>query len=616
MIFQRLLADRYKPLSFFADSVRYRTWHSFGNYTRLLGAIKNYSWNTFRPNKYGWNWCPGDLFFTPRFLRRTIPFFSVNAPEVAIANFNYSNVAALPSALQAANDDTCLEKEHCSQRATGEPFEEHFEVHTRRARSAQECFLLQRQDLLTTVPLTTQTVKEPSFREKTPKSTLDFDRTTFIDSDIRDVLLANSISSLSRPHPASPQLNDQSTTRLFDTSQSDRCNSSSSQVSPVVVEVKRNNRNGSRYSNYTKRLYKKSRAMCVGILALSMALGSYFVNRSEKDSTQDVAQTNALVQIHHSPVSGSSNDAVLLNNKATIDTITKDDFERLLVKTPTATVAPNTLARSKKQKRLPLRNEPAVTPSTYPGTMTPILMYHRISAQESRYALRPERLWAHLDQLRTSGVTLLTFAEYATGLASDKNYAVLTFDDSTPDQFRMVAGVPDPSSALGVLESYRKKHPDWRVTATFFVNLHAKGTSGFGNIDETRDKLSYLVTSGYEVGSHGSRHEPFGAISTQAVRRNLDDFMLGKQQVLPDYDMRSFAYPYGSLPSQAGQSIVAEYFLYTAHAWGGVAKGTAKNAPRIEVGPSTQLLHYLSMRQPPRDQIEVANSQMETAESP
>jgi len=50
---------------------------------------------------------------------------------------------------------------------------------------------------------------------------------------------------------------------------------------------------------------------------------------------------------------------------------------------------------------------------------------------------------------------------------------VLTFDDSSPGQFRYLAQngstSVDPDCAVGILEAFARRHPDFGLAATFFV---------------------------------------------------------------------------------------------------------------------------------------------------
>ena len=53
---------------------------------------------------------------------------------------------------------------------------------------------------------------------------------------------------------------------------------------------------------------------------------------------------------------------------------------------------------------------------------------------------------------------------------------ILTFDDGNENNFKVIKKNSDgtlefdPNSAIGVLETIKKKHPDMNVTATFFLN--------------------------------------------------------------------------------------------------------------------------------------------------
>jgi hypothetical protein len=241
----------------------------------------------------------------------------------------------------------------------------------------------------------------------------------------------------------------------------------------------------------------------------------------------------------------------------------------------------------------PQRAAPVPPERKYFATHTPILMYHRIGDQENRFTVSPKRLWQHLDYLRQNEYMLATFAEYASAAIKHKA-AVLTFDDSTADQFRLLEdGRIDPDSAVGILERYKKTHPGYRVTATFFVNTTTQnGLTVFEQAGLEQQKLSYLAQHGYEIGSHGSTHSSFRSLNQRQIQENLQTFSRNMKQYLPSYQFRSFAYPYGSLPDKERQELVERNYIYTAHAWSGIAKHQRVNAPRIEIGPASLLASY------------------------
>jgi peptidoglycan/xylan/chitin deacetylase (PgdA/CDA1 family) len=229
-----------------------------------------------------------------------------------------------------------------------------------------------------------------------------------------------------------------------------------------------------------------------------------------------------------------------------------------------------------------------------PAKDIPILMYHHIGTRENRFTVSPKRLEDHLKQLHRENYHLRTFTEMQQG--TQGKTAVLTFDDSTEDQFRFLSdGSIDPTSAVGILEKYRKQHPDYRVTATFFINIQTQqGKPVFEQEGLEAKKLQYLVNHGYEIGSHGYKHHNFAKLSAEQIREDLTKFQDKMAQLVPEYQVKSFAYPYGSLPDSARQRVVEEFYPITAHAWGGMAHASQDhNVPRIETGPQTHLAQYL-----------------------
>lgn len=230
-----------------------------------------------------------------------------------------------------------------------------------------------------------------------------------------------------------------------------------------------------------------------------------------------------------------------------------------------------------------------------PSVKTPILMYHKFDEAEDRFTTSPRRFRQHLDYLRENGYTTQTFAEYASQTpVPGTRPVVLTFDDSTAGQFRMLPdGTIDPDSAVGIMQEYRRQHPAFRLTGTFFVNMESpEGEPMFGQQDAAA-KAKFLVANGYELGYHGYKHHDFAKLDALTLQDDMGRFKRKMEEYVPQYRVLSFAYPYGSLPARSMQQILEGTFPYTAHAWGGIAKGQSRNAPRIETGPVTRLASYL-----------------------
>jgi len=229
-----------------------------------------------------------------------------------------------------------------------------------------------------------------------------------------------------------------------------------------------------------------------------------------------------------------------------------------------------------------------------------ILMYHNVGPKEAtdpdQLLISASQLTEQLDYLRKNGYSLLTFGEHVSGDYPNlmgRKPVVLTFDDGRENNFRYLSdGSIDPTCAVGVFERYRKENLEWRVTATFFVNTVRSSDPDLSVFEQPgleMKKIHFLCDSGYEIGSHGSRHHKFGDMDKQQIRENLDDFHAKIDPWLPEgYKIRSFAYPHGSIPSdRALQRIVERYYPLTANTWANprfkVEGSGGANVPRVEM---------------------------------
>jgi len=199
-----------------------------------------------------------------------------------------------------------------------------------------------------------------------------------------------------------------------------------------------------------------------------------------------------------------------------------------------------------------------------------ILEYHKIDYPEERWTRTPENFRKDLETLYARGYRLQSLNALIEGrvtVPAGTTPVVLTFDDSSPGQFRYVDrdGAPeiDPKSAVGVLEAFIKAKPDFGRAATFFVLPAADPPNRFFNQPEhvTR-KLRWLVDNGYELGNHTLWHANLGKYDETVVRAQLADAQAWVQKHVPDYKLRTLALPHGIYPKQVGWALT------------GTAKGT------------------------------------------
>ncbi|MFC7343784.1 polysaccharide deacetylase family protein [Saccharopolyspora griseoalba] len=177
----------------------------------------------------------------------------------------------------------------------------------------------------------------------------------------------------------------------------------------------------------------------------------------------------------------------------------------------------------------------------------PVLMYHRITpAPTSVYDRTPEEFRAELERLADEGYVPVTATEYATGkidIPAGKHPVVLTFDDGSASQFTLdPAGEPAPNTAIGILLSVARKHPDFRPTATLYVFDPPFEEPG------GRHTLTWLHERGFEIGNHTVDHPNLGGESATEVQREIAGMQRIINEALPGVPVDSLALPLGAHP--------------------------------------------------------------------
>lgn len=178
-----------------------------------------------------------------------------------------------------------------------------------------------------------------------------------------------------------------------------------------------------------------------------------------------------------------------------------------------------------------------------------VLEYHRI-AEEGRWSRTPENFRADLEYLYEQGYRCIGLDDLVN---NDINVepgftpVVLTFDDADPSQFRYIEQngelVIDPRCAVGVMEDFRREHPDFNITATFYVL-----PTLFGQEEYAEKKLAWLVENGYDIGNHTVNHPSLGDLDDEKALKELAGNIKLVQEYLPGYKQSSIALPNGSEP--------------------------------------------------------------------
>lgn len=193
----------------------------------------------------------------------------------------------------------------------------------------------------------------------------------------------------------------------------------------------------------------------------------------------------------------------------------------------------------------------------------PIMMYHGIvdmknsdtkytsgNVDKDGYTRTTEAFRNDLEFYYNKGYRMVKLSDYVNGMI-DTAYGyspiVLTFDDGNANNIK-VTGLDsegniiiDKNSAVGILEEYKKKYPDYNVTAIFFV------TDALFNQPEYNEKiLHWLIDNGYEVGNHTKGHNNLSKI-TQEETSLVVGYMYDKLEgILGDKYTKIVALPFGS----------------------------------------------------------------------
>ena len=192
-----------------------------------------------------------------------------------------------------------------------------------------------------------------------------------------------------------------------------------------------------------------------------------------------------------------------------------------------------------------------------------ILEYHKVDQPEERWTRTPANFRGDLERLWERGYRLVALNDFLDGriaIPRGTTPVVLTFDDSSPGQFKMIEKngewVPDPDCAVGILEAFERQHPEFGRAATFYVLPGADPPNRLFNQKELAGrKLQYLAGHGYEIGNHTLWHANLAKYPERVVRQQLATAQEWIQRHVPGYRIRTLALPMGAYPKDIRWAI-------------------------------------------------------------
>lgn len=189
----------------------------------------------------------------------------------------------------------------------------------------------------------------------------------------------------------------------------------------------------------------------------------------------------------------------------------------------------------------------------------PIMMYHGIVNQKANYiggnvdkegyTRTAEAFKKDLEFFYQNNYYMISLNDYINDLIDvplGKSPIILTFDDGNKNNIKVIGSennqlIIDSNSAIGILEEFKKEHPDTNVTATFFVE-----SALFNQPDYNNQILNWLVDHGYDVGNHSATHPNFLKISEDQTVKEIGEVYSKLEQIIPNRYVKIVALPFGT----------------------------------------------------------------------
>jgi len=188
----------------------------------------------------------------------------------------------------------------------------------------------------------------------------------------------------------------------------------------------------------------------------------------------------------------------------------------------------------------------------------PILEYHQVGPKEERWTRSFENFRGDLEWLYNNdyrAVSIGDFAEQRISLPYGKKPVVLTFDDGGYTQLNFKNGKIDPYTAVGVMDEFLKKYPDFGPSAVFYLN-----NAPFKLVDDKAKAIEYLFSTGRQIGNHTMTHANLAKMSDSNVERELSRLDAYVRSFgFRDVDLSTLSYPFGGVPRGDGMKAMKKY---------------------------------------------------------
>jgi hypothetical protein len=205
----------------------------------------------------------------------------------------------------------------------------------------------------------------------------------------------------------------------------------------------------------------------------------------------------------------------------------------------------------------------------------PIMEWHQVVDADGTYKISRERFLMELTMLHDRGYVPISLGDYLDrkiDIPAGKSPVLFTFDDASPSQFSYIEHDGkleiDPKSAIGILNEFIRKHPDWKPRGVFcMLPAAAVGHAFFGEkgIDGQKSawrflKVQYLQQQGFDLCNHTLWHAMLNKYSDAVVQEQLARGAMAIDSAVPGYHIRGFALPYGLWPKNRALAVSGSWY--------------------------------------------------------
>lgn len=181
-----------------------------------------------------------------------------------------------------------------------------------------------------------------------------------------------------------------------------------------------------------------------------------------------------------------------------------------------------------------------------------ILEYHDVSGKEGRWSKYYGSFRSDLETLYKAGYRPVSLRDFVTNridVPAGTSPVVITFDDGTEGQFRYIDGKDgpkvDPNCAVGIMQDFHSKHPDWKMAATFFVYY----PTPFRQRQYVEQKLRTIISLGMDIGNHTYTHVNLHTLQDMQAEKEMALSVKEAKRYVPNAIVDAIALPYGMSPN-------------------------------------------------------------------